>query len=228
MINIVFEGSTGSGKTTIIKELRQRFETDGLNVGFTNDIDVTTPLYSVINSMFQENVLVTSADKFSTVQYETLVQAADYLFLRERIYSKNNDINLLDRNFCSVISYQSVLMEKELLYAKEFMNNLLKSILLGEKNVDLIVYFDMPMEKSLSNSEKRDGRKYTDDEKRMLVEFNNRLKALITTFYHPDNLFIVDFDYTIEGIVEILYKRINTIQNKKSVLIKRNAGEIIE
>lgn len=224
MINIIFEGSTGCGKTTIINELKQKLENEGLKIGFTNDIDETTPLYNVINSMFEENVLVTSADKFSTVQYETLVQAADYLFLRERIYSQNNDINLMDRNFCSVVSYQSVLMEKELPYAKAFMSNILNSLLLGERNVDLIVYFDPPMEQSLSYSENRDGRKYSDDEKRMLIEFNERLKSVITTYYSPDNLFVVDFDYTIEEMVETISEKIGNLQRKQPVLQKKDTG----
>lgn len=221
MINIVFEGSTGSGKTTILRELVKVYQDKGLKVGYTNDIDETTPLYAVIKSMFEESALVTSDNKFSTIQYETLVQAADYLFLRERIYSQNNDINLLDRNFCSVFSYQSVLMEKELSYGKKFMENILSSILLGEKNVDLMVFFNPPIEKSLKFSEIRDGRNYTEEEKNTFIEFNNKLKTTIETFYPSEKLLVIDGDYTIEDVVDLLKLKIDHLLSDPQIVLKK-------
>lgn len=38
--------------------------------------------------MFKENALVSLNEKFSTLRYETLVQAADYLYLREKLYGE--------------------------------------------------------------------------------------------------------------------------------------------
>ena len=38
MINVVFEGSTGAGKTTIIKKIKKIYDKK-YKVGITNDID---------------------------------------------------------------------------------------------------------------------------------------------------------------------------------------------
>ena len=95
MINIVFEGPTGAGKTTVIKKLNKLYSKK-YKVGFTNDIDRSSPLYKVIKKMFDENALVSMNENFNTLRYETMLQSADYLFLREKLYSQNNDINFFD------------------------------------------------------------------------------------------------------------------------------------
>ena len=157
MINIVFEGPTGAGKTTIINRLNKIYSKK-YKVGITNDIDRSSPLYKVIKNMFDDNALVSLKTNFNTLRYETLVQAADYLFLREKIYSQNNDINLLDRNYSSVYSYQSVLLDNQIEDSKEFMDNILKCMKSGEKPVDLMVFFGCNINKSLKRSEIRDTR----------------------------------------------------------------------
>ena len=101
MINIVFEGPTGAGKTTTISKIKEIYNKK-YKVGYTNDIDKESPLYEIIKNMFESNVLITLKENFNTLRYETLVQAADYLFLREKIYGEQNDINLFDRNYASV------------------------------------------------------------------------------------------------------------------------------
>ena len=121
MINVVFEGTTGAGKTTIIKKLKEKYQKK-YKVGITNDIDRNSPLYNVINDMFKDNALVSLKENFNTLRYETLVQAADYLYLREKLYSENNDINLFDRDFSSIYSYQSVLLDDSIEDSKEFMD----------------------------------------------------------------------------------------------------------
>ena len=57
MINVVFEGSTGAGKTPIIKKIKKIYDKK-YKVGITNDIDKSSPLYKVIKSMFDDNALV--------------------------------------------------------------------------------------------------------------------------------------------------------------------------
>ena len=42
--------------------------------------------------MFDDNALVSLKENFNTLRYETLVQAADYLFLREKLYSEKVEI----------------------------------------------------------------------------------------------------------------------------------------
>ena len=138
MINVVFEGSTGSGKTTIIKKIKKKYDKN-YKVGYTNDIDRSSPLYNVIKKMFEENALVSLNEDFNTLRYETLVQAADYLFLREKLYKEENDINLFDRNFSSIYSYQSVLLENNIDDSNIFMNNVLSCMKSGEKKIDLML-----------------------------------------------------------------------------------------
>ena len=70
MINVVFEGSTGSGKTTIIKKIKKKYDKN-YKVGYTNDIDRSSPLYNVIKKMFEENALVSLNEDFNTLRYET-------------------------------------------------------------------------------------------------------------------------------------------------------------
>ena len=45
MINVVFEGSTGAGKTTIIKKIKKIYDKK-YKVGITNDIGKSSPLYN--------------------------------------------------------------------------------------------------------------------------------------------------------------------------------------
>lgn len=178
MINIVFEGSTGAGKTTIIKKLYNHYNKQ-FSVGFTNDIDENSPLYSVIKKMFDDNPLVVLNNCFNTLRYETLVQAADYLYLREKIYSENNDINFFDRNYSSIFSYQSVLLEDKLKDAKSFMENILACMKSGEKGIDLMVFFRKNINRCIKRSEIRDNRKFSKKEKHTLIEFNKKLTEFI-------------------------------------------------
>ena len=52
MINIVFEGTTGAGKTTIAKKVKEYYENKKLKVGMIHDIDKSSPLFNIINEMF--------------------------------------------------------------------------------------------------------------------------------------------------------------------------------
>lgn len=172
MINIVFEGPTGAGKTTVIKKLNKLYSKK-YKVGFTNDIDRSSPLYKVIKKIFDENALVSMNENFNTLRYETMLQSADYLFLREKLYSQNNDINFFDRNYSSIYSYQSVLLNDKIEDSDEFVNNALKCMKSGEKEIDLMVFFGGSINKAIKRSETRDNRKYTKEEKQT---FKNLMK----------------------------------------------------
>lgn len=221
MINIVFEGPTGAGKTTLIKELRKRYAKK-YKVGITNDIDRSSPLYNVIKSMFDQNVLISLNKNFNTLRYETLVQAADYLYLREKLYSENNDINLFDRNYSSVYSYQYVLLDNNIENSDEFMNNVLNCMKNGEKALDLMVYFDCKMSKAIKRSEERDHRKYNKSEKEMLIAFNKKLKNFIRYNNSEYKLLIIEDKDSLEDAIDKISQKIDEIiddkkrdQNKK-------------
>lgn len=214
MINIVFEGPTGAGKTTTIRKIKEIYNKK-YKVGFTNDIDRESPLYEVIKNMFEANVLITLNENFNTLRYETLVQAADYLFLREKIYGEQNDINLFDRNYASVYCYQSVLLENSIDNHEEFMNNVLKCMKSGEKKIDLMVFFGNDILKSIKKSEQRDNRKYSEDEKRILKKFNDKLTDFIRYNNNDYNLLVIEEKDTEQDIIKKITNKIDAIIEDK-------------
>ena len=214
MINVVFEGSTGSGKTTIIKKIKKKYDKN-YKVGYTNDIDRSSPLYNVIKKMFEENALVSLNEDFNTLRYETLVQAADYLFLREKLYKEENDINLFDRNFSSIYSYQSVLLENNIDDSNIFMNNVLSCMKSGEKKVDLMVFFDINLKEALKRSEKRDKRVFTRKEKNTFKKFNDKLRDFIRYNNSEYSLLVIDSKDNEEKIIEKITSKIDEIIEDK-------------
>lgn len=210
MINVVFEGPTGAGKTTTIEKIKKNYEKK-YKVGFTNDIDRTSPLYKVIKDMFDDNVLVSLSKGFSTIRYETLIQAADYLYLREKMYGGNNDINLFDRNYSSIFSYQSVLIENELEHSQDFMENVLSCMKHGEKQIDLMVFFASDIDKAIKRSELRDNRKYSKSEKEMLKKFNEKLTDFVRYNNSEYKLLVIEDKDTPEKAVEKIISKIDEI-----------------
>lgn len=216
MINVVFEGSTGSGKTTIINKLKKIYEKD-YKVGITNDIDKRSPLYEVINDMFKDNALVSLNESFNTLRYETLLQAADYLFLREKLYSENNDINLFDRNYSSIYSYQSVLLENNIDNSKEFMNHVLSCMKSGEKQIDLMVFFDISLNKAFKRTETRDNRKLSIKEKRTFKKFNDRLRDFIRYNNSEYKLIVIGNNDSEDEIISKIKNKIDEIIEDKKI-----------
>ena len=210
MINVVFEGSTGTGKTSTIKKIKKIYDKK-YKVGFTNDIDRSSPLYNVIKKMFKENALVSLNEKFSTLRYETLVQAADYLYLREKLYGEKNDINLFDRNYSSVYSYQSVLLDGNIECSVQFMNNVLSCMKSGEQKVDLMVFFDIDLKTSLKRSQERDKRKFTKTEKETFKKFNNKLKNFIRYNNSEYNLLVISNKDSEHEIIKKITEKIDEI-----------------
>lgn len=217
MINIVFEGPTGAGKTTTINKIKKIYAKN-YKVGYTNDIDRSSPLYKVIKNMFDANVLVSLNENFNTLRYETLIQTANYLFLREKLYSSNNDINLFDRNYSSIYSYQSVVIDKKIENSNDFMNNVLKCMKSGEKGIDLIVFFGNSITKSIKRSENRDKRKYSPEEKVMLKKFNDKLTDFIRYNNSDYKLLVIEEKDTPEKIIQKITSKIDDIiiDKKKS------------
>lgn len=210
MINIVFEGPTGAGKTTVIKKLNKLYSKK-YKVGFTNDIDRSSPLYKVIKKIFDENALVSMNENFNTLRYETMLQSADYLFLREKLYSQNNDINFFDRNYSSIYSYQSVLLNDKIEDSDEFVNNALKCMKSGEKEIDLMVFFGGSINKAIKRSETRDNRKYTKEEKQTFKKFNEKLTDFIRYNNSEYKLLVVNDKDSIDKIVDKVSKKIDEI-----------------
>lgn len=215
MVNIVFEGATGSGKTTIIKKIKEIFEKE-YKVGYTNDIDESSPLFNLISDMFKKSVLVKMEKDFNTTRYETLIQAADYLYLREKLYYENNEINLFDRNYASIYSYQKVLLDESIKDSEQFINNVLKCMKSGEKGIDLMVFFRKNISKSISRSEKRDNREYNKKEKNILKKFNDELSDFIRYNNNEYKLLVIEEkDDEETTIFKIKEKIIEIVNDKK-------------
>ncbi len=214
MINIVFEGPTGAGKTTLINKIKNIYEVENYKVGNTVDIDNTSPLYETIYKMFKDNALVSLNEEFSTIRYETLIQAADYLYLREKLYSNNNDINLFDRNYASIYSYQSVLYKKS--NNDKFMENVLNCMKSGERKIDLMIFFRTKIKKAIKRSEKRDNRKYNIEEKQTLTEFNEKLTDFIRYNNSNYKLITIEDNENIDDSTKKIKEEIDLIiKNKK-------------
>lgn len=207
MINIVFEGAPGAGKSTIIKRLVEKFKKDNIKIGNTVDIDSTTPLYSILHSLNNVTPLVTDASKnFCTLLYETFVQAADYVYARERLFAENNFINIFDRSYFSIYAYQKVLMEEQ--YGKDslnFLNSLLNALIFENKNIDIIFYFTDEDDIYLSRAEKRDKKVYSNYEKATLNKFEKELTKII----FDSNYNVIEIkNYDLDKTVEKIYKEI--------------------
>lgn len=180
MINIVFEGSPGAGKTTIIKNIINKLKANNIKVGNTIDIDPSTPLYPILHSMNNNTPLVTDNNNFSTVLYETFVQVSDYLYARERLFADKNEINIFDRSYFSIYAYQKVLLQEK--YGKSCSNllkNLLQILKFENKNIDVVFYFIDKEDIYIERAEKRDNKKYSNYEIEMLKKFEKELDEIV-------------------------------------------------
>ena len=101
MKNIVFEGNTGSGKTTIIKALKKYYDEKGIKVGITNDMDENSPYYKILNDMYNNSANMTLKSNFSIIPLTTLISLVIYFsFLLSSI------TNSFICCFCKFIIYQ--------------------------------------------------------------------------------------------------------------------------
>lgn len=214
MINIVFEGSPGAGKTTIIKEVVKRMQQLGIKVENTIDIDSTTPLYPIIHSMNENTPLVTSDKTFSTVLYETFIQISDFFYTKERILNHNNEINIFDRFYFSIYAYQKVLIEKEYgKNSKHLLESILSILTFNKENIDLVFYFEDKENIYIERAQKRDKKKYSLYELETLKLFEKELKNIVMSEsnYEIIKIFNKDQEITVDEILN----KILSIYNKK-------------
>lgn len=207
MINIVFEGAPGAGKTTVIKSLIKKIEEYGIKVGKTVDIDPTTPLYSILSDMNRNTPLVTSDEKFNTVLYETFIQVSDYLYTRERILSQNNEINIFDRAYFSIYAYQKVLLEEK--YGNSctpLLNNLLDILKFSGEKIDLVFYFIDNNNVYLNRAQKRSNTKFTDYEIKTLNLFEKELTDIVKNEKDYEIVYVVNEN--LNSTIDVIFKKI--------------------
>lgn len=207
MINIVFEGAPGAGKTTIINELVKRLKSYGINVGKTIDIDSTTPLYPILNNMNNNTPLITSNENFNTVLYETFVQISDYFYTRERLLSQNNTINLFDRAYFSIYAYQKVLLEEK--YGNEcdkLLKNILSILKFKTMKIDILFYFEDNDNFYLERAQKRNNKKFTNYEIDMLNLFDKELSDFVHE--EKDYLIVNVKNENLDSTIDVIFKEI--------------------
>lgn len=214
MINIVFEGAPGAGKTSIITEVVKRLNKCGISVGNTIDLDPTTPLYPVLRDMTDRTPLVVSNENFDTVLYETLLQMSDYFYQRDRILSQNNDINIFDRAYFTIYAYQKVLLEEK--YGNEcheLLKNILNILKFKTMKIDIVFYFKDKDNYYLERAQKRNNKKFTDYEIDTLNLFDKELSNFIQKEKGYEIIDVKNDDY--ETVVDMIFKKIKDCYEQK-------------
>lgn len=188
MKNIVFEGNTGSGKTTIIKALKKCYDEKEIKVGITNDMDKNSPYYKILNDMYNNSANMTLKSNFSTSLSETFLQLADLTYSIERIKSEKNRINLFDRYIFSVLAYQEVLIKKDYKDKDMFIKKIetcIEDIML---DIDIIFYFKLDFENCIIRTEKRDKKKISNEEKKIFKEFDENLEKITFEYARKNSI----------------------------------------
>lgn len=193
-INIIFEGTTGSGKTTIIQLLKKYYNEKNIKVGATKDMDEKSPYYQILKKMYQNSANMTLNSDFNTSLSETFVQLADLIYSIEKIKNEKNEINLFDRYIFSVIAYQDVLIRKEYKNSEKFIKNLKKCCNCIIPKIDAIVYFKLDFRKCIRRTEKRDNRTISRKEKEIFKEFDENLEKLTFEYAKENNIPICVID----------------------------------
>lgn len=188
MKNIIFEGNTGSGKTTIIKSLKKYYDEKGIKVGITNDMDEDSPYYQILNEMYNNSANMKLKSNFSTSLSETFLQLADLTYSIERIKSENNSINLFDRYIFSVLAYQEVLIKKDYKDKDTFIKKIetcIEDIML---DIDIIFYFKLDFESCIIRTENRDKKKISNEERNIFKEFDENLEKITFEYARKNDI----------------------------------------
>lgn len=167
-MNILFEGVNGSGKTTVINQLRQKFKENGIAHHYIADLETNTPLSPVLRQLFSDNAFLEMKATFKTSLFESLVLAADHHYIQEKFKNKTG-LLLYDRDFISVLSYQKDIIKKDYPDDWEFFYTAFRTIMLFQlKKIDLLCYISIPLNDNICRTEERDNRKFSDAEKAFL------------------------------------------------------------
>lgn len=175
-MNVIFEGISGVGKTTLINKLKSMLDPDDTIV--IEDLEYDTPIKTVLQDMVQESPLMQNHEKFKTSIYESLLLAANHHYIQEKL-RLTNKICLYDRDFLTLLVYQKYLIQEEYPNWEEIFDVYKKIVLLNLKSIDLLIYIDMPLNVAVTNTEKRDGRKFSENDIRMLKLFRQDYEQIL-------------------------------------------------
>mgnify|MGYP003186366515 CR=1 FL=1 len=194
-MNIVFEGITGGGKTSIIKLLVAKMQKEKMKVKNISEIDKISPLSGVLEKMYESDTFLRMKQPIDTIIAESLILAADYQYMKE--YTRKFDgFVIFDRDIFTEIVYQKYFIEKR--YGKEnsFFHNWEKCIMFDPKTIDLVVYVEVPLSVGISRNEFRDNRKFTDEQKNILKDLSKLQKIYIHNYCKDRNIDLIMLDGT--------------------------------
>lgn len=195
-MNIIFEGLSGVGKTTVMEEVCKELKINNISYEAIGDLSYETPIKNVLLEMVSKDPLMNVNEKFNTSLYESLLLAANHHYVQEKL--KNcNKICLYDRDFLSLLAYQKVLIDNEYKNGDEIYDIYKKLVLLNLKTVDYIFYIETPLDILVKRTEKRDNRKFSDDDINSLIKIKERYLIEIEEF--KDKVVFLNGEDTIEN-----------------------------
>lgn len=218
MINVVFEGSNGTDKKELIKNIKKIYNSKNYKVGMYGEIDRKSKTYKIfeknVDNYFSSFLNKASNDAVQNVLAHTI----DYMYLRDKMYSSKDDINIFERSYISLYTYYSVFLSKNIKEKTYFMDNLLAFLKNKEKKIDLMVYFDVDFSKNIKCFNKKNSRKVTKKEKQLLKEVEMKLKDFIRYNNSEYNLLVIENNDSENVAVEKITKKLDEIleDNKKT------------
>ena len=218
MINVVFEGSNETDKKELIKNIKKIYNSKNYKVGMYGEIDRKSKTYKIfeknVDNYFSSFLNKASNDAVQNVLANTI----DYMYLRDKMYSNNDDINIFERSYISIYTYYSVFLSKNIKERTYFMDNLLNFLKNKEKKIDLMVYFDVDFNKNIKCFNKKNSRKVTKKEKQLLKEVEMKLKDFIRYNNSEYNLLVIENNDSENVAVEKITKKLDEIleDNKKT------------
>lgn len=195
-MNVIFEGLSGVGKTTVMEEVCKELETNNIPYEAIGDLSYETPIKNVLLEMVSKDPLMNANEKFNTSLYESLLLAANHHYVQEK-FRGSNKICLYDRDFLSLLAYQKVLIDNEYKNGDEIYDIYKKLVLLNLKTVDYIFYIETPLDILVERTEKRDNRKFSEDDINSLIKIRERYLIEIEDF--KDKVVFLNGEDTIEN-----------------------------
>lgn len=230
-MNLLFEGVNGSGKTTIINALIKKLEKMGLKYERISDLETDTPLNPVLKMMFADSVFLEMSKDFKTSLFESLVLAADHHYIQE-MHRKDTGITIYDRDFISVLAYQKDIINKEYKDGDKFFKPFREIMLYQLKDLDLICYVTIPIEENIARTEKRDNRKFSEEEKQTILSLKNNMEEEIDSYCQLSEtpLLVLDGrknaqENADEILMHIFGKKKSTIKKVSDVKIEKVESE---
>ncbi len=208
-MNVIVEGISGVGKTTLIHKLSSMFEKDDVIV--VGDLEFDTPIKSVLLDMVKQSPFMQNQTHFNTSIYESLLLAANHHFVQEKL-RLTDKLCIYDRDFLSLLVYQKFLIKAEYENWKEIYNVYKKLVLLNLKTVDLLVYIDLPLDIAIKNTEKRDNRKFTETDIQLLKSFKQEYLIMLERFKEKMPIMKLNGLDSIENNATMVYNNLQKIR----------------